>query len=148
MSLVTPYLRRYLAPFLAALACLAVESVCDLLQPTIMARIIDGGVAAHDLAIVARLGVLMLAVAAVGAAGATGRNVISSFVSYGFAADLRADLFRRITSYSFSVLESFDAASLITRQTNDVTQVQGFANGIMRIFAKAPILAVGAWSWR
>ncbi len=142
-SLAGPYFRKYLWPFLAALACLSVESVSDLLQPTIMARIVDSGVAARDIGIVIRLGLLMLSVAALGAGGATGRNILASVVSYRFGAQLRADLFHRITSYSFQELDTFDTASLITRQTNDVTQVQAFVNGVMRIFAKAPILAVG-----
>lgn len=142
-GLAGPYIRRYLWPFLAALACLGVESVCDLLQPTIMARVVDTGVAARDIGVVLRLGFLMLSVAAVGAGGATGRNILSSIVSYQFGAQLRADLFHRISSFSFTELDAFDTASLITRQTNDVTQVQAFVNGVMRIFAKAPILAIG-----
>ncbi len=142
-GLAGPYIRAYLWPFLAALACLSVESVCDLMQPTIMARIVDTGVAARDISVVFRLGLLMLGVAGLGALGATGRNIIASIVSYNFGARLREDLFRRITSFSFTELDAFDAASLITRQTNDVTQVQTFVNGVMRIFAKAPILAVG-----
>jgi len=142
-GLAGPYIQRFLWPFLAALACLSVESICDLLQPTIMARIVDSGVATRDLAVVLRLGLLMLSVAGVGAAGATGRNILASRVSYLFGAQLRGDLFRRITSFSFQELDGFDTASLITRQTNDVTQVQAFVNGVMRIFAKAPILAVG-----
>ncbi len=139
-----PYLRRYALPFLSAVLFLSVEAVCDLLQPTIMARIIDQGVAAHDIGIVVRLGLSMLGVAGIGTIGAVGRNIIASLVSYRFAARLRADLFRRITSFSFGELERFDTASLITRQTNDVTQVQGFVNGLMRIFAKAPIVAIGS----
>jgi ATP-binding cassette, subfamily B, multidrug efflux pump len=144
MSLAGPYVRRYLAPFLGALAFLSVESVSDLLQPTIMARIIDTGVAGQDLAVVVRLGLLMLGVAGIGALGATGRNIVASLVSYRFAARLRADLFHRITSFSFADLDNYDTASLITRQTNDVTQIQGFINGLMRFFAKAPIVAVGS----
>jgi ATP-binding cassette subfamily B multidrug efflux pump len=143
MNPAAPYVRRYLWPFLAALACLSVESVCDLLQPTIMARIVDGGVAARDLAVVLRDGMLMLLVAALGAAGAAGRNILASIVSYRFGARLREDLFHHVTAFSFGEMGSFDAASLITRQTNDVTQVQTFVNGVMRFFAKAPILAVG-----
>jgi ATP-binding cassette subfamily B multidrug efflux pump len=139
-----PYLRRYALPFLAAVTCLSVEAVCDLLQPTIMASIIDTGVAARDLGIVVRLGLRMLGVAGIGALGAIGRNIISSLVSYRFAARLRADLFRRITSFSFDELGRFDTASLITRETNDVTQIQTFVNGMMRFFAKAPIVAVGS----
>ena len=138
-----PYINKYLGPFLAALACLSVESICDLLQPTIMARIVDQGVAARDISIVLRFGLLMLGVAGIGAAGAAGRNIIASLVSYRFGAQLRADLFHRVTAFSFGEMGGFDAASLITRQTNDVTQVQTFVNGVMRIFAKAPILAVG-----
>jgi len=108
-----------------------------------MARVVDTGVAARDIGVVLRLGFLMLSVAAVGAGGATGRNILSSIVSYQFGAQLRADLFHRISSFSFTELDAFDTASLITRQTNDVTQVQAFVNGVMRIFAKAPILAIG-----
>jgi len=120
-----------------------VESVCDLLQPTIMARIVDQGVAARDISLVLHFGLLMLGVAGLGAAGAAGRNIIASLVSYRFGAQLRADLFHRVTAFSFREMGSFDAASLITRQTNDVTQVQNFVNGVMRFFAKAPILAFG-----
>src|SRR5208337_328670 len=142
-SLAAPYFRKYLWPFLAALACLSVESVCDLLQPTLMSHIVDDGVAARNIALVLHFGLQMLAVAGIGALGAAGRNIISSIVSYRFGAQLRADLFQRVTSFSFQELDSFDTASLITRQTNDVTQVQTFINGVMRFFAKAPILAVG-----
>lgn len=143
-GLARPYLRAFLLPFLAGLACRAVESVCDLLQPTIMARMVDTGVAAGDIAVVLQLGLRMLAVAALGAAGATGRNVIASIVSFRFGAKLRADLFHRVTSFSFGELDAFDTSSLTTRQTNDVTQVQTFVNGMMRSFAKVPILAVGS----
>ncbi len=143
-GLAGPYIRLYFLPFLAALACLTIESTCDLLQPTIMAQVVDRGVADRDSGLVARFGLLMLGVAAVGALGAAGRNVIASIVSYRFGARLREDLFRRVTSFSFRELDGFDTASLITRQTNDVTQVQTFVNGIMRVFVKAPILAVGA----
>ncbi|HET6450189.1 MAG TPA: ABC transporter ATP-binding protein [Spirochaetia bacterium] len=141
--LAAPYVRRYWWPFLSALACLSVESVCDLLQPTIMARIVDQGVAARDIGLVLHFFLIMLGVAGLGAAGAAGRNIIASLVSYRFGAQLRDDLFRKVTSFSFREMGGFDAASLITRQTNDVTQVQTFINGVMRFFAKAPILAVG-----
>ncbi len=56
-----------------------------------------------------------LAAAALGAAGAMGRNIIASIVSFRFGARLRADLFRRVTSFSFQKLDSFDASSVITR---------------------------------
>lgn len=142
-GLARPYVRLFFAPFLIAVACLSVESVCDLLQPTIMERIVDTGVATRDIGIVIHLGLLMLGVAAIGAFGASGRNIIASVVSYRFGARLRADLFNKVTSYSFQELDAFDTATLITRQTNDATQIQNFVNSMMRIFAKAPILAIG-----
>lgn len=138
-----PYIRRYAKPFLAAILFLSFEAVCDLLQPTIMSRVIDEGVAAKDLGIVLRLGGLMLLVATLGALAATARNVISSRVSQDFGTSLRADLYRKVMGLSFGSLGRFDTASLVTRLTNDVNQVQVFSNGLMRIMVKAPLLAIG-----
>jgi ATP-binding cassette subfamily B protein len=121
-----------------------VESVCDLLQPTIMARIVDVGVANRDFGVVVNLGGVMLLVTAVGALGAVGRNILSSTVSQNFGADLRQDLFTKVQLLSLDDLSRFEPASLITRLTNDVTQVQEFVHRLMRIFVRAPILAVGA----
>ncbi len=140
----TRYARIFLPPFLVALAFLSVESVCDLMQPTLMASIVDRGIASRDLSLVITLGATMLLVAAIGAVGAVGRNIIASRVSWDFAARLRSDLFARTLSMDFRSLEGFDAASLVTRCTNDVTQVQALVNGMMRIFAKAPIIAIGS----
>ena len=57
---------------------------------------------------------------------------------------MRSDLFRKIQSLSFKNIDKFDRASLVTRLTNDVTQVQNFVNGLMRMFVKAPLLGMGA----
>jgi ATP-binding cassette subfamily B protein len=126
-----------------ALLCLSVEAGADLLQPTIMSRVIDVGVAAKDLRTVVSLGLLMLLVTAVGAAGAVGRNFLSNTVSQRFGAQLRADAYRRILGFRFADIDRFGQGSLVTRLTNDVTQMQTFVNGTMRIFVKAPIVAIG-----
>ena len=138
-----PYIEANARSFAAALAFLSLEAACDLMQPTIMSRVIDRGVVARDLSVVLSLGLGMLAVTALGAFGATMRNVISSRVSQRFGAALRGDLYRRIHGLDFTELDRFEKASLVTRLTNDVTQVQNFANGLMRIFVKAPLLAIG-----
>lgn len=109
-----------------------------------MAWIVDRGIATRDLDLVLRYGALMLAVTAGGAVGSVGRNIIASRVSWNFASRLRSDLFRATLSMGFRDLGDFDEVSLVTRQTNDVTQVQAFVNGMMRIFAKAPIIGVGS----
>ncbi len=144
MSFLKKYIPKYWKLFCLAVACLTVEAVCDLLQPTIMARIIDHGVANRQLDTVLRLGSLMLMVTALGAAGAVGRNILASNVSQRFGTDLRFDLFKHIQSLSFENINRFETGSLVTRLTNDVTQVQNFANGLMRIFVKAPLVCVGS----
>ncbi len=137
------YVPAYALPFIAAVAILAIEVSCDLFLPTVVARIIDEGIAARDLSIVLRLGGWMLAVAAAGACAAAARNSISGRVSQSFGASLRADLFRKILSLGLPDADRFDPSSLVNRLTNDVTQVQNLVNGLMRVFVRAPLLAIG-----
>lgn len=119
------------------------EAICDLMQPTIMAKIIDVGIANRDLDYVLRMGAVMLGVTLLGGVAASTRSILASITSQNFGAELRLDLFRRIQTLSFKRINNYDRASLITRLTNDVTQVQLFVNGLMRIYIKAPLLAIG-----
>lgn len=137
------YLKKYGVAIAISFFFLAMEAVSDLLQPTIMAMIIDKGVAERDMDYVLRMGGLMLLITALGAVAASMRNLLSSYVSQNFGALLRSDLFRKIQSLSFENVNKFDRASLVTRLTNDVNQVQVFVNGMMRIFVKAPLLCIG-----
>ena len=143
LSYLRPYVRIYARPFLLAVLALSVEAACDLLQPTIMSRVIDVGVAGRNLHVVFSLGGLMLLVTAVGACAASARNILSNRVSQSLGAQLRGTLYSKVQTFTFEELDSFDAASIVTRLTNDVTQVQTFVNGTMRIFVKAPLVAVG-----
>ena len=145
MGYLSVYWKRYWKLFLAAVAFLSIESFCDLLQPTIVSKIIDEGVQTQQLDIVIHYALLMLGVTVVGAIGAVGRNQLASRVSQRFGADLRLDMFKKINQYSYEELGKRDTAGLLTRMTNDATQVQQFANGMMRIFVKAPILGIGAF---
>ncbi|HBG38697.1 MAG TPA: ABC transporter, partial [Clostridiaceae bacterium] len=77
-------------PFCLAIACLTVEAACDLLQPTIMAKIIDVGVKEKQMDYIISMGAKMLMVTGVGALAAVSRNIISSNVSQKFGADLRS----------------------------------------------------------
>lgn len=138
------YTCEYWKPFLAAVICLVLEAVCDLMQPTIMSRIVDNGIAGENLQYVLHAGTLMLMITALGALAAVSRNIISSNVSQRFGAELRSDLFKKIQSFSFDNIDRFETASLVTRLTNDVTQIQNFVHGMMRIFVKAPILCIGS----
>jgi ATP-binding cassette subfamily B protein len=116
----------------------------DLLQPTIVSQIIDQGVMEGDISRVLQLGGMMLLVTAVGAVFTVARCVISSKVSQQFGADLRVDLFARINRFSFAAIGKQETASLITRMTNDTSQLVGFTNSLMRMFLRSPVLLVGA----
>lgn len=145
ISLIRKYIKNYWKLYLSALFFLAIEAFCDLAQPTIMSDIIDIGVASKDIIYVLHSGGMMLAIAGIGAIAAISRNIISSNVSQKFGCEPRSDLFRKIQYFSFDNIDNFDPASLITRLTNDVTQVQNFVHGTMRIFVKAPILCIGSF---
>lgn len=143
MKFLSTYTKKYGKAFSIAVLFLTIETICDLLQPTVMANIIDEGVAKRDIGYVMKMGGLMLLITAFGALAASTRSILASIVSQNFGAELRYDLFKKIQTLSFKNINKFDRASLITRLTNDVTQVQIFVNGLMRIFVKAPLLAIG-----
>ena len=143
MKFLSKYIRTYWKSFSIAVLFLTFEALSDLLQPTIMAKIIDEGVANKDIHYVLKMGGLMLLITAGGAVAASTRSVVASVVSQNFGTELRSDLFKKIQMLSFKNIDKFDRASLVTRLTNDVTQVQVFVNGLMRIFVKAPLLAIG-----
>ncbi len=144
MRVFVKYFRSYRRPIHFALVCVALEAVCDLLGPTIMARILDEGVRASDLNRVGFWGGVMLAVTFAGAVFALIRNALSSRVSQRVGADLRRDQFEKILNFSESSADKISTGSLITRMTGDINQVVQFVNGTMRIFLKAPITCLGS----
>jgi ATP-binding cassette, subfamily B, multidrug efflux pump len=144
MGFLVKYIKKYWKSFSLALLFLTFETISDLLMPTIMAKIIDVGVAGRDLNYVLKMGGLMLLITLFGAISASTRSVLASIVSQSFGSELRSDLYKKIQTLSFKNIDTFERASLITRLTNDVTQVQVFANGLMRIFVKSPLLGIGA----
>ena len=144
MGIFRKYYLAYRRPFFLAILCVAMEAVCDLLGPTIMARILDEGVRASNLERVGYWGGAMLLTTAVGALNALARNALSSRVSQQVGADLRRDHFGKILRFSEAGADRISAGSLITRQTSDINQIVQFVNGAMRIFLKAPITCLGS----
>lgn len=135
---------KYGKSFVFAVFFVMCETLCDLMLPTIMSQIIDVGVADKQINYVMLMGSMMLLITALGAVAASARNVIASNVSQKFGAELRSDLYKKTQNLSFENLDKFDRASLVTRLTNDVNQVQILVNGLMRIFIKAPLLCIGS----
>ncbi|MBU5227262.1 ABC transporter ATP-binding protein/permease [Clostridium senegalense] len=144
MNFLNKYIKKYWKLFCIAIICLTLEAACDLMQPTIMSKIIDIGVKNKQMDFIFKMTILMLGITGLGALSAVSRNIISSTVSQKFGAELRYDLFKKVQSLSFVTLDKYDGASLVTRLSNDVTQVQNFVNGLMRVFVKAPLLCIGS----
>lgn len=144
MNIYKRYFRKYRVLFFTATTFVFLESMADLLQPTIMARIIDEGVRERNVETVIGYGLLMLFITFLGAVFATVRNILASKVSQGFGKDLRADLFEKIMNFSESSADRMESGSLITRMTNDTAQAVQFVNGMMRIFFKAPVTGIGS----
>lgn len=144
MKLIVQYIRRHIGSFCAAIFFLSVEAMADLLQPTFMSHIVDDGVKNMDVRRILSYGVIMFMIALVGAFGAVMRNLFASRTSQTIGKEMRSDMFRKVQNLSLENIDRLQPASIITRITNDVTQVQEFINGCMRIMVKAPITCIGA----
>lgn len=144
MSFFTKYIKKYYKLFFLAIFCITLEVTSDLMQPTIMSKLVDDGVANGRLDYVLKLGSIMLGIALFGAIAAITRNVVATRVAQDFGAELREDLFKKIQRLDFENIDKFDRASLITRLTNDVSNVQQFTYGLMRFFVRAPLIGIGA----
>jgi len=141
-------LLRYMkgwAIFFAILAPLMMllEVVMDLTQPKLMADIIDIGVANGDLSYVLSSGGRMLLVALVGLFGGMACCVFSAMAAMSMGEKLRQGLFSKIQQLSFVELDKLKTSSLITRLTNDVTQVQNMVLMGLRIMVRAPLMCIG-----
>ena len=138
------YIKKYIVLFFTAVFFLTLEAFCDLAQPTIMAKIIDIGVSNKNLDYILSTGALMIGITFLGAIFSIIRSIISARVSQCFSYDLRQDVFEKINTYSLKQIDKFGRASLITRITNDINQIQQFVHGMMRVFIKSPIMCIGS----
>lgn len=144
MEIYKRYYKKYGTMFTTAVICVLFEALCDLMQPTVMADIIDNGVKNGSVPAILHYGLIMLLITILGALFATVRNILSSKVSQSFGADLRFDVFQKIIHFSEAASDHIESGSLITRVTNDTSQITQFVNGMMRIFFKAPVTCIGS----
>jgi len=138
-----PYIKPYWKAVLLAPLLMVLEVICDLAQPTLLARIVDRGIAQGDVNLVLRTGLLMILIASVGLVGGIGCTVAASIASQGFGKDLRSVAFRKIQALSFKSLDRFTPSTLLTRLTNDITQLQNLVLSALRIMVRAPLLFLG-----
>lgn len=119
------------------------EVAMDLAQPMLMSRIIDVGVKNGDKAYIVWMSIGMCLCALIGIVGGVGNMYFSTKAGYGFARDLRSAVYRKIQSFSFANVDNFKTGSLITRTTNDVTQIQNAFTSCIRMLVRSPFLCIG-----
>jgi ATP-binding cassette subfamily B protein len=143
IALFRRYLRPYLVPLVAVLVLLLVQAIGNLYLPDLNADIINNGIARGDNDHILRVGALMLVVT--GLLGVTAVIAVywGARVAMGFGRDVRSAIFSKVESFSQVEVNHFGPASLITRNTNDVQQVQTVVFMGLTVMISAPILIVG-----
>jgi ATP-binding cassette subfamily B protein len=143
IGLLATYLRPYARTIALILGLLLVGAIGNLYLPNLQGDIINNGVVKGDTNYILRVGGLMLLVTAIVGVTAIVAVYFSSQVAMGFGRDVRAAIFTKVQSFSQVEVNQFGPASLITRNTNDVQQVQQVIFVAMTIMVSAPILIVG-----
>ena len=138
------HLGEYKRPALIAPMCTLVAVGMEVLIPYIMAMLIDQGISKGDMGKVWVFGGIMLACATLSLVIDSASAVFGSRASTGLASNLRDALFEKVQTYSFSNIDKFSTAGLVTRMTTDVTNVQNAFNMSLIIATRAPITLVAS----
>ena len=139
-----PYTRGYRIWILLGVLCSAGEAVFELLLPQAMSDIVDIGIANGDSTYILTTGLKMVLMALAALAMGVGAAVMASKAGMGFGANLRQAEYEKVQQFSFSNIEHFSTASLITRLTNDVSSLQMTLMMGMRMLIRAPSMLVTA----
>ena len=137
------HLRPYTVAILITLTLVFANSLAELSLPKMMSRIVDEGIAQGDIDLIWRIGGTMLLLALAGVIANVTAGFLAARSAMGFGRDLRSRVFARVSSFSLREMDRFGASSLITRTTNDITQVQQLVFMMQRMMAAAPMMAIG-----
>ena len=143
MGKIFSFLKSYRLPIVIALVLMFIELVVELYQPFLLAKIIDDGVIEGNLSVVMKWGGVMLGLSFIAFVSGIINSYYAAHVSQSTGYDLRASLYEKIQSFSFAHLQKFQTSSLVTRLTNDVTQIQNTIFMSLRIMLRAPLLIIG-----
>ncbi|MBQ7955935.1 MAG: ABC transporter ATP-binding protein [Lachnospiraceae bacterium] len=138
------YIRPYLPYFIIGPIMMIVEIIGEVLMPYLMAQIINNGVAERNIPYIISVGGVMVVVALLMMLGGVGGAYFAAKASVNFATDLRSDVFAKVQKFSFANIDSFSTGSLVTRLTNDITQMQNMVNMSLRMALRAPGMMIGA----
>jgi ATP-binding cassette subfamily B multidrug efflux pump len=144
MKKIFAYFKRYLWQSIILLGMVYLMVWATLALPDYMAEIINKGIVAQDLSFIWRTGGIMLLIAFGGAAASVVVGFLASRIAVGFAKDIREGVFTKIESFSLAEFNKFSTASLITRSTNDITQIQMVMGMLLRMALMAPFMGVWA----
>ncbi|GKX31639.1 multidrug ABC transporter ATP-binding protein [Vallitalea longa] len=120
-----------------------IRTITELFLPTLMSDIVDTGIVEQDIGYIAKVGAIMLLIAGLGALCSILTSMLSAKTGSAFARDLRNKVFEKVENYSLKEFDEKGTASLITRTTNDITQVQNLVVMLLRMFIRAPLMAIG-----
>jgi ATP-binding cassette subfamily B protein len=137
------YLKPYMLYVVLSPLLMIIEVTSELMIPKIMSNIVDIGIANNDNTYILTRGLVMLVVAVIGAVGGIGNAVTGITASMGFATDVRRDMLKCINSFSFNNLDKFHTSSLVTRLTNDITQLQQIVMMALRMLVRSPVTFIG-----
>ncbi len=136
-------LKPYRIPVLATFVVVFGQSMGDLYLPTLMSDIVNKGITNNDINYIFSSGALMLLVALGGSLCAVGASYLSSHIAIGVSEELRARVFTTVSGFSLHEFDRIGTPSLVTRSTNDVTQVQNVLIMVQRMMIAAPVTALG-----
>lgn len=145
------YIKQYLHFAIIAAMFMFLEVLMDLLQPEIMSRIVDEGVlgvsnhGVGDLYLVWTLGLRMIVLVIFGGICGSMNNVFVHLTGQNIGNEMRKDCFRNIMTFSFPQVDQFGTGSLVTRVTNDITQVQNFVSQFVRGMVRTSMLMFGSF---
>lgn len=155
------YIKPYLPYFILGPLCMIIEVIGEILMPSLLSYIIDLGIEenlegmpgiiiwlynliGNNAFFIIAIAVGMILTAVLMMIGGIGGAYFGAKASVNFATDLRGDIYKKIQNFSFSNIDKFSSASLVTRLTNDVTQLQNFINMMLRMFFRSPGMLIGA----
>jgi ATP-binding cassette subfamily B protein len=137
-------IRQYKKQTILAPLTVCVEVILEILIPFLMARLIDKGIDAGNMAVIWKYGIILLVLAMVSLLFGALSGKFAAQASAGFAKNLRQDMYYHIQDYSFANIDKFSTASLVTRLTTDVTNIQNAFQMLIRIAVRSPIMLICA----
>ncbi len=137
------YVKPYWKYFVFGPLCMIVEVIGEVIMPRCLAAVINNSIE-YGWSYPTKIALLMVGVALVMMAGGIGGAYFGAKASVNFAADLRRDIYAKVQRFSFANIDKFSTGSLVTRLTNDVTQMQNLVNAMLRMALRSPGMLIGA----